>query len=144
MEKQLVWANKLGGVEPLWTSKVDHTVLARLMESQIWHQSTGSVGEGLRKGAMASACLDAGHFSSSLCATGAFQAATPVLELRGSKSGKVSPCVCSLRGTAWSSRSFFHQLNPCLLLQPEVVGTCLPGTGTLGLEAWCGAGTPRS
>ena len=33
MEKQLVWANKLGGVEPLWTSKVDHTVLARLMAS---------------------------------------------------------------------------------------------------------------
>ena len=81
-----MWANKLGGVEPLWTSKVDHTVLARLMESQIWHQSTGSVGEGLRKGAMASALPDARHFSLSLYTTGTLPAATPLLELRGSGS----------------------------------------------------------
>ena len=33
-----------------------------------------------------SSCLDAGHFSSSLHATGAFQAATLVLELKGSES----------------------------------------------------------
>ena len=46
----------------------------------------------------------------------------------------------SLRGTAWGSRIFFHQLYPCWVLQPEVVGTYLPGTGTLGWEAWCGAG----
>ena len=39
-------------------------------------------------------------------------------------------------------RDFFHQLNPCGLLQPEVVGTYLPGTGTLGYGAWCAAGTP--
>ena len=42
MEKQLGWAYKLGGIDPLWISKVSHTVLARLMESQIWHQPTGS------------------------------------------------------------------------------------------------------
>ena len=36
-------APQLGEVEPLWIS----TVLARLMESQIWYQPTGSVGEGL-------------------------------------------------------------------------------------------------
>ena len=35
-------------------------------------------------------------------------------------------------------------LNPLWFLQPEVVGTYLPGTGTLGWGAWCGAGTPRS
>ena len=40
MEKQLGWAHKLCGLEPLWISKVGHTVLARLMESQIWHQPT--------------------------------------------------------------------------------------------------------
>ena len=56
----------------------------------------------------------------------------------------LSPCVGSLRGTAWGSRSFFHRLNPCCFLQPEVVGTYFPATGTLGWEAWCGAGTPRS
>ena len=45
----------------------------------------------------------------------------------------LSPCVGSLRGTAWDSRSFFHQLNPYWCLQPEVIGTYLPGTGTLYL-----------
>ena len=75
-------------------------VLVRLMESQIWHQLARSVGGGFRKGTMASAYLHARHFSSSLYATGASQAATPVLELRGSESEKVSPCVGSLRGTA--------------------------------------------
>ena len=38
----------------------------------------------------------------------------------------------SLRGTAWGSRSFFHRLNPHWLLQPEVVGTYLTGTGMVG------------
>ena len=84
MEKQLGWAPKLGGVEPLWISKVGHTASARLMGSQMWYQPTGSVGGRLSKGAMASAHLDARHFSSSLYTTGAFDAATPVLELRGS------------------------------------------------------------
>ena len=43
MQKQLVWGCKLGGVEPLGISKAGQTVLARLMESQIWHQLAGSV-----------------------------------------------------------------------------------------------------
>ena len=43
-------------------------------------------GGGFRKGTMASAHLDAKHFSSYQCATGTFQAATLVLELRGSES----------------------------------------------------------
>ena len=86
MEKQLGWAPKLGRAESLGISKVGQTVLARLMESQIWHQLAGSVEGGFRKGTMASACLNARHFSSSLYATGAFQAAaTLVLELRGSE-----------------------------------------------------------
>ena len=38
------------GVEPLGISKAGHTVSARLMESQIWHQPTGSVWGELRKG----------------------------------------------------------------------------------------------
>ena len=65
------------------------SVLARLMESQIWYQPTSSValwGGAFRKGTMASAVLDARHFSFSLYATDAFPAAVPVLELRGSES----------------------------------------------------------
>ena len=81
MEKQLAWACKLCGVEPLWISKVAHTVLARLMESQILHQPTSSVGGGFSKGTMASAHPDVRHLSLSLYSTGALQAATLVLEL---------------------------------------------------------------
>ena len=56
----------------------------------------------------------------------------------------VSSCVSSLKGTAWDSRSFFYQLNPHWFLQPEVVRTCLPHTGTLAWGVWGGAGTPHS
>ena len=86
MEKQLGWVHKLSGEESLGISKVGQTVLARLMESQVPHQFAIFVGGGFRKGTMASAHLDARHFSFSLCTTAAFQAATPVLELRGSES----------------------------------------------------------
>ena len=53
MEKQLGWACKSGGAESLGISKAGQTLLARLMESQIWHQPVGSVallGEDLEKG----------------------------------------------------------------------------------------------
>ena len=63
------------------------TVLTKLMECQIWHQPDDSVGGVFRKGAMASARLDARHFSFSLYATGAFpEAVTLMLELKGSES----------------------------------------------------------
>ena len=68
---------------------------------------TSSVREGFSKGLMVCAHPDVRHFSFSLCTTGAFQAAI-MLELRGSESEKVSPCVGSLRGTAWGSSCFFH------------------------------------
>ena len=42
MEKQLGWARKLGGAESLGISKVTQTMLAMLMESQIWQQLAGS------------------------------------------------------------------------------------------------------
>ena len=86
-----------------YISSVGQTELARFLESQIWHLPAGSValcGEGSKKvqwllpaflsgrKLSLSSCLDARHFSSSLYATGAFQADTPVLELRGSESSK--------------------------------------------------------
>ena len=43
MENQLGWAHKLGGAESLGIPKVVQTVLARLMESQIWQRLIGSV-----------------------------------------------------------------------------------------------------
>ena len=38
MEKQLGLAHKMGGAQSLGISNVGPTVLATLMESQIWHQ----------------------------------------------------------------------------------------------------------
>ena len=67
--------------------------------------------------------FDVRHFSYSRYASGAFQGATLVLELRESESEYVSPFVGFLRGTAWCSSSFFHGLNPQCFLQPEVMGT---------------------
>ena len=86
MGKQLGWAHKLGGAESQGISKAGQTVLARLMESHIWHQLAGSVAGGFRNGMMGSACFDTRHFSFSLYATGAFSAATPMPELRGNES----------------------------------------------------------
>ena len=68
VEKQLGWAHKLRGEESPGISKEGQTLLARLMESQIWHQLAGSVGEGFRKGTVVFAHLDARHFSFSLYA----------------------------------------------------------------------------
>ena len=48
------------------------------------------------------------------------------------------------KSNCFGSGSFFHQLNPHWFLQPEVVGTYLPGTGILGCGTWCGTGTPHS
>ena len=134
-----VWKNSLGGPvsrvgQSLGISKAGQTVLARLMETQIWHQLTHSVGGRFRKRTLPSACFDARHFNFSLYTTGAFQAATLVLELRGSEYEKVGLCVGFLRRTAWCSRSFFHWLTPCWFLQPEM-GTYPTGTGTLGWRA---------
>ena len=52
----------------------------------------------------------------------------------------------SLRETAWGSRIFFHGLNTHWLLQTEVVGTYVPGTGTLGWRPGIGLGllTPKT
>ena len=48
------------------------------------------------------------------------------------------------RWVFWEPCSFFCCPNLHWVLQPEVVGIYLPGSGTLGWEVWCGAGIPRS
>ena len=132
-------------------------VLARLMVSQIWQPTASSValcGEGSEKGQCplptslfgiklpSSSCLYARHFSSSLYATGAFQAANPVLELRGGE------CKSVCRFFKWNClglQKFFYPLTSIhWFLQPEVMGTYLRHTRTLVWGAWCGAGSPCS
>ena len=143
MKKQLGWVNKFGGAEYQAISRVWQTVVARSMESQNWHQLAGLVGWGFRKGTMASILLDASHFSSSLYATGAFQAAILVLELRGCESVYLVVFGYFKRNCLGLQK--FLPLTPIpLFLHPEVLGTYFPGIGTLGWVSPCGAGTSHS
>lgn len=57
----------------------------------------------------------------------------------------LSPCAGPLRGVPGTAAALFLlSHNPHRFSQPEVIRTSSPGSGTLGQEAWCGAGTPRS
>ena len=85
MEKQLGWASKLGG-QSLLGSPGWVTQLVRLMESQDMAPPYRFCGGRVQLREMASACPSARHFNLSLYTTGDLQAATLVLELRGSKS----------------------------------------------------------
>ena len=78
----------MGGAESLGISKCRSNRVSQFdgvsdIASGCW--LCVSVWGGFRIGTMASAPLDAEHFNFSLYATGNFQAATPVLELRGSE-----------------------------------------------------------
>ena len=97
---------KVGGVEPQGISKVGQTVLARMMEPQMWHQPMGLVWGGLGNGTMASVHPDARHFVSLRIPVVPFNwytkygIDTSVLELRERESQEVNLCVGSSRGTA--------------------------------------------
>ena len=87
MERQLGWAHKLGGTESLAISRAGQTVLARLVEA------LGGWAQRWDNGLCPPFCLGENcppaptlKPDTSLSAAGAFQAATPVLELRGSES----------------------------------------------------------
>ena len=101
----------------------------------------GSVGEGLRNGTVASDHLsvwakavpqlpiEATHFSSSLYAAAASHAAILVLELR---EVSLSKSVCGyFKGNFLGLQNLLPPILPHYFLQPEVMGTYLPGTGTL-------------
>ena len=75
----------MGGTASGYLQGGSHSV-SQVVGVSLWQQLAGSVGGGLIKGTMASACLDARHSGSSLNATGAFQTATLVPEFRGSES----------------------------------------------------------
>ena len=104
----------------------------------------GSLAEGFRKGTMSSAHLSVWEkalpqllpwcqtfpflFVCNCCLSSHYPSAGAQREWVW-----VSLSVGSLRGTAWDSRSFFHRLGSCCFLQPEVMGTFLPG-----IEPWAG------
>ena len=88
IEKQIGWAHKFGRGNSRsfhgWSNSVSQVDGVSDMTSAC--QFCGSEGKGFRKETITSSCLDARYFSSSLYSTGAFQAATLALELRGSES----------------------------------------------------------
>ena len=143
MGKQLGWAHKLGAEESLRISKASQIVLARLMESQIWHQLTGSVGEEfnnrqwplltLMPDTSVSPCIPS-VLSRGYPGAGAQRELVWVGE---------SVCVFFKRN-CFGSSSVFHWLNSPWFLQPGVAGTYLSGTGTMAYWAWRGAGTTHS
>ena len=89
-DQPFIWKSSLGGpvswvMGSLWGSPRLVKQCYSHLGSQIRHHLADSVGGGFRKETMASAHLDARHFSFFLYTTGAFQAATSVLDLRGSE-----------------------------------------------------------
>ena len=142
MENQLRWTHKLSGeeslgsprwvkqYEPGWGSLRYGTSLLALW-GEVWQRDNGSCSPWCQS----LKCHPVYHWCLSSCYPSAGTQRQWVW---------VGKYVCGLRGTAWGSSTFFHWLNPHWFQQPEVVGTCLPGTGTLGWGTWCGAGTPPS
>ena len=89
MKKQLEWTGKPGRAESLGISKADQTVLARLMESQIWQWLADSVAlwwEGLEKGKKPMLVLMPDTSVPSFMPPVPFKLLALVLELRGSES----------------------------------------------------------
>ena len=153
----LGWAWKLGGVGSQVFTRAGQKVLAKLMEYQIWWLPAGSVGERvhqrnnslcqhfcLRESCLPPALALMPNYSVppsyvSPCVSphvsSDFQAAAPALELRGTESKLVHAWALweELPGIPETLLSL--TLNPHWFLHPEVMGTSLSGTGTLGWGA---------
>ena len=143
--------NRLGGpVNWVGWSLRGSSVLARLMESQIWHPPGGSVRVGgLRKKTMASA-----HFSVWEKTVAQLPSDTSVSPCTTLLPFNFLPQCWSSEGVSLNKLMYVFLKGNCLglqnflpltqshwFLQPEVIQTYLPGTGTLGWGAWCGART---
>ena len=122
------------------------TVLARFWSLRYGTrcQLCGSVAWGLIKGTMASACLSV--WKKTFPVSRALLVSFKLIRWCWSSEGVNQNKSVSgfFKGNFLGLQNFFYWLNPHCILQPEVVGTYLPGTGILGCGAWCGAGTPHS
>ena len=128
----------MGGAESLGISTVGHTVLARLMGSQIWYQLASSVGERFRKGTMVSAYLDARHLVSPCITLVPFK----LLPRCWSSGGvSLSESVCGFfKRNCLGLQKFLPQTQSLLVFAARSCGTYLPVTGTLGWGPGVGLG----
>ena len=94
---------------------------------------------GLRKGTMASAHLVARHFNFSPYATGALQAATPVLEPRGSESELGESACGFFKGNCLELQQFLPPTQSLLVFVARSCGDLSSWHWNHGLGAWCGA-----
>ena len=146
MEKQLGWACKLGGIESLGITRVGQTVLAKLTESQIWHQPAGCVVLwGRVQKRVNGLCLP-------FCLR---ESCHPVLTLMPDTSVPLqfhpvchwclTKSMCGIFKRNCLGFLWYLPLTQSLLVfAARCYGTYLPGTGTLGWGAWRGAVTPCS
>ena len=148
--------HELGGAGSQGITRVEWEVLARLIQSHIWYPpaAAGLVGGWVTNKqrhllALLSRerCPCSPHPDNSVppwMSLELFELLFPSLEPR------VSVCEWeSLFGLFKSQMglqqpSSLSRSNPHWFSQPDVLGTPLPGTCALGLEAWCVAGTPYS
>ena len=132
LKGSLGWANSVSEVNRV----SDIAPACRLCVSQgrVQKRNSGSALLSAWEKAVLSSCLDARHVISSSC--------MPLVPIKllpwcwSSEEVSLSKSMCGLRGTSWDSRNLFYWLNPCCVLQPNVMGTYLPGTGTMGWGSW--------
>ena len=137
--KQLGWAWKLGRAGPQGVTRWGKQ-WARLTRSQMWCPPICFLGGGLIKGTMASTSTSVWEKVTlpalTLMPDSSLSPHMPLVpfkllpQLWSSEVSRNKSMMSSLRGTSSVSLS----LNPHWLLQPEVIGTFLPGTGHLGWD----------
>ena len=119
------------------------------MEIQIWHQAASSVGEGLRKGTVVSASTSIWEKDAPPGLTlmpdnsvpphmslVPFELLPQWWTLEGISLSKLvcGPFKRNCLGLQKPSALLSH--NPCWSLEPEIMRTSLPGTGTLSFRVW--------
>ena len=149
----------MGGAESLGISKECQTVLARLVESHIWYQPASFVslcGEGSEKGQWPLPVFLSRRKCPPALALMPDTSVPPHMPLVpftmlpqcwSSEGVSVSNSLCGVRPFKRRLLRIWQvllPLQPPLVLQPEVMETYLPGTGTVGWRTWCRAGTPHS
>ena len=116
----------MSGKESQGISRAGHTVLARLMESQIWHQVVSSVWGGFRKGTEIALMPDTSVSPSMLLVP--FKL---LLWCWSSEGVSLIKSMHVFKRNCLELQKFLPPTQSLLVFAANVMGTYLPGTGTL-------------